>query len=159
MRMHWFKTFFRSTTELKVTTPTPNEIEQNYSTGNCTEYLVRPIDWDAIVLEHPGLDDEMLQKFANEFPDIIPACHEKRTWFENMLAVTDWVTRNYATITVENRTAIINYFNHYAVSMAPVYGKKKSIHLGLSIWNGLGCENIMLMAITAITVLGHLLEN
>ena len=83
---------------------------------DCEQFLERPIDWDELVLEHPGLADEMLQRFATRFPNVIPACHERRQWVENMIAVTDWTLRGIAISSVENRTAVLLHYKNTAVS-------------------------------------------
>ena len=76
----------------------------------------RPIDWDELLLEHPGLADEMIQRMANERPNVIPACHERRRWVENMIAVTEWIESRRAILTFENRSAVVRHFRHTAVS-------------------------------------------
>ena len=84
--------------------------------NDCERFLERPIDWDELVLEHPGLADEMLQRMANERPNVIPACHERRRWVENMIDVTQWVVRYRSIVSIENRTAMVHTFIHTAVS-------------------------------------------
>ena len=58
----------------------------------------------------------MIQRLANKRPNVIPACYEKRRWAENMIAVTNWVDRGRAIISVPNTTAIVHHFIHTAVS-------------------------------------------
>ena len=107
--------YFLYITDLRATTQ--GTIEQNDTIDDCTKTLERPIDWDRLVLEHPGFDDEMFQRIANWYPNIVPACHEKQTWFETMIAVTDWTPRRFAVSSVENTTAIVYHFRHNFVSI------------------------------------------
>ena len=113
--------YFLYTTDLRATTQ--GTIEQNDTIDDCTKTLERPIDWDRLVLEHPGFDDEIFQRIANRYPNIVPVCHEKRTWFETMIAVTDWTPRRFAVGSVENRTAIINHFtqNFLCIFLSPCF--------------------------------------
>ena len=99
-----------------VANTTLRDINKNITSDDCDQFLERPIDWDELVLDHPGLADEILQRHANIFPNVIPACHERRQWVENMIAVTDWIVNDRGAVSYENRTAIIHHFMHTAVS-------------------------------------------
>ena len=92
------------------------DINTNITSNDCDRFLERPIDWDELVLEHPGLADEMIQRMANERSDVIPACYERRQWVENMIAVTDWVVRRRSIVSYENKTAMVHTFIHTVVS-------------------------------------------
>ena len=92
------------------------EINANLISNDCERFLERPLDWDELVLEHPGLADEMIQRMANERPNVIPACHERRRWVENMIAVTDWIVSRLGIVSFENKTAMVHTFIHTVVS-------------------------------------------
>ena len=113
---YWYSIYFVSTTNFTVTTP--STLDKNYTTDNCTKTLERPIDWNNLVLEHPRFDNEIFQTIANHFPAVVPACYEKRTWFENMIAVTVWTPYGgHYIISVENKTAVIHHYKYNAVSV------------------------------------------
>ena len=115
-KIHILYFIHSSSPHIDVANTTLRDISINITSNDCDRFLERPIDWDELVQKHPGLADEMLQRMANERPNVIPACHERRRWVENMVAVTDWIVGYRAITSYENRTAMVHTFIHTAVS-------------------------------------------